>query len=255
MLILRKLNFALQPPSSVLDPYSIDDATGELLTAIGSKIERGLLGDFLDAVDPHAINAGVIWVGRTVSHLKELQTEPHPIVEQFRKAIGEPIKARMPWDLGWEQGRRVRKVVGVDYEEPFDVGRLVILRVEPQEHRVHRSLQALGGMTTSGGHALIAGHQMNDVARRFATARALWHFATAPTRRFLLTMAHTDQQKVERAFAAELLAPASGVENFISDDYGVVYYDDLEKIGDHFGVAPIVIQHQVENQLELSVAD
>jgi Zn-dependent peptidase ImmA (M78 family) len=66
-----------------------------------------------------------------------------------------------------------------------------------------------------------------------------------------VTTSHTDQQKVERAFAAELLAPAKGVEHFILDEYGTLHVDDVDAIAEHFRVSPMLIADQIENQLEL----
>jgi hypothetical protein len=235
-----------------LDPYAMDDSTAQLISTIGSKIEAPLLADFLDAVDPHEIETGVLWIGRTARILRDLSAKPNPLIEEFRKAVAEPIKSNLPWTVGWEQARQVRRAIGAEVVEPFDVDELVTLAVE---HSGDHALQGMGGVTTSGGHALVAGSEMSDTTRRFATARALWHFTAASPRRFLLTASHTDRQKVERAFAAELLAPAQGVEAFIQDDYGLVHVDDLEAVGEHFDVSPIVIRHQVENQLEFGIAE
>jgi IrrE N-terminal-like domain len=109
------------------------------------------------------------------------------------------------------------------------------------------------GPTSHGGAVLIASDGLHPTAKRFAIARGLWHFGSAPSSRFLLTAAHTDRQKVERAFAAELLAPATGVARFVNGYEGYLYLDELEPIADHFLVSPQVIRHQVENQLNLEV--
>ena len=51
-----------------------------------------------------------------------------------------------------------------------------------------------------------------------------------------------------RAFAAELLAPAAGIRQFL-DRLG--RQDDLalESTAQHFGVSPILIRHQYDNQV------
>jgi Zn-dependent peptidase ImmA (M78 family) len=81
----------------------------------------------------------------------------------------------------------------------------------------------------------------------------LWHILFQDDPLFLVTAAYTDRQKVERAFAAELLAPAQGVAERLGNDGVAVTSEDIEAVAQHFDVSAMVIQHQVENQLSLPV--
>jgi len=91
---------------------------------------------------------------------------------------------------------------------------------------------------------------MTSPNQRFAQARALWHFVFGvPSQSFLLTPAHTDRQRVERAFAAELLAPAEGIRERLQSDEVEFTFEDVEAIARDFGVSPMVIRHQIENQI------
>ena len=64
----------------------------------------------------------------------------------------------------------------------------------------------------------------------------------------MLSATHREDGQVARAFAAELLAPAEGIRQFL-DRLG--RQDDLalESTARHFGVSPILIRHQYDNQL------
>ena len=65
-------------------------------------------------------------------------------------------------------------------------------------------------------------------------------------------------QKAERAFAAELTAPAEGIRELLAprtSDEGSVTLDEVGGISDHFGVNEWVVEYQIENQLGLDVAD
>ncbi len=106
-------------------------------------------------------------------------------------------------------------------------------------------LQALGGSSGSGSATLVLTPRKSQT-KRFAAARALWHFG-GPDRadRFLLTPARTSAYQAERAFAAEFLAPADGLRQILP----VVADDALEATATHFGVSPLLIRHQVDNQL------
>jgi Zn-dependent peptidase ImmA (M78 family) len=65
----------------------------------------------------------------------------------------------------------------------------------------------------------------------------------------LITKSYTDLQKVGRAFAAELLAPAEGIRNKLPLPPSEAVQEDLGFVAEHFGVSPILIEHQLENQI------
>lgn len=84
------------------------------------------------------------------------------------------------------------------------------------------------------------------VGRRFEAARMLADHLTAPASDGWLptTSSHTARQKMQRAFAAELLCPNRELRAFMhgdSSDYR------LEDAADHFGVAIDTVKHQIAN--------
>jgi Zn-dependent peptidase ImmA (M78 family) len=60
-----------------------------------------------------------------------------------------------------------------------------------------------------------------------------------------VTRTRSERQKRNRAFAAEFLAPADMIREKIAADR--LWEDDLEELGEVFGVSPRVIRHQVIN--------
>lgn len=81
---------------------------------------------------------------------------------------------------------------------------------------------------------------------RFHFCRALFEYLYPPIRRSaLITDANTEQQKRNRAFAAELLAPASALRARIGTP--MVTWEQTEEIADEFGVSAYVISHQLVN--------
>jgi hypothetical protein len=83
----------------------------------------------------------------------------------------------------------------------------------------------------------------------FRRARALGRALLSPGQRsFVLSAAHGYEERVARAFAAELLAPAEGIRQALG---GFGRYDDaaLEAAARQFHVSPLVVRHQYDNQL------
>ena len=66
-----------------------------------------------------------------------------------------------------------------------------------------------------------------------------------PGSKTLLTKAHSERQQRNRAFAAEFLAPSSGLRQMVSRP--VLDDDDVDELAVEFGVHSRVIEHQIKN--------
>jgi Zn-dependent peptidase ImmA (M78 family) len=127
----------------------------------------------------------------------------------------------------------------------------------PVEHYVPKltradadpSVQALGRGAAQRYPLVVIGRSRPPTASRFTLSRALWHCIWDDSPTFMVTSAHTYPQRVERAFAAELLAPADGIASLLESPPDVATQDELEQIAKHFRVSSLVIDHQVRNRL------
>ena len=82
-------------------------------------------------------------------------------------------------------------------------------------------------------------------AARFAFCRALGETLTSSSDA-LITRAHSERQRRNRAFAAEFLAPADGLMKMVAAR-PAVDLSDIDEIAERFGVSPFVVKHQIEN--------
>lgn len=89
--------------------------------------------------------------------------------------------------------------------------------------------------------------------RRFELARVLGdRLLTNEGALFPATKAYTYRQKVQRAFAAELLAPFEEMVNMLQSDYSD---ENLHDVGEHFGVSDMTIRTQLVNHRILERED
>jgi hypothetical protein len=228
-----------------LDPYSEADGVEEALERASRSLEGAMLEDFLNSVNPNKLDSGLDWVVSTQDAVARAADDHGEILSVADAVRSEDVGRMPPWQLGWRQARRVRRELGSGATE----------KVEPESYvgslnrpSGDRGLQAVGGVgQNENGIAVALGGAAGSDARRFTLSRALWHFLADDSRFFLITSTYAERQKVERAFAAELLAPADGIRALLQDDEFVE--DDLDEIAEHFGVSPRVIELQVQNQL------
>ena len=87
---------------------------------------------------------------------------------------------------------------------------------------------------------------LEEPAAQFHLCRALTEVLTAPSTDTLLTRAHSERQQRNRAFAAEFLAPSTGLQRRLNGRR-VVDGDDIDDLAGTFGVSSLVVEHQIRN--------
>jgi len=247
----EEVEFCIAAARLGLDPYSeASKYSDDILRSANQLTDQELLRDFLDVVDPDKIAATLSWVSTAKSEIDALTSRPSgEIAELISIARPSPDWNKLrPWELGWEQAQLVRQAVKLAPEQPFDVERFVTDVTRPT---LSLGLHAFGELKEGAYPLLVVSRRQPDTSKRFILARAMWHvlWQDAPT--FLVTSAHTDRQKTERAFAAELLAPAQGISSKLVDDsvHSGLEESALDELARHFGVSTILVQHQIENQV------
>jgi hypothetical protein len=103
----------------------------------------------------------------------------------------------------------------------------------------------------SGNAMRLHFRKRNRAGLRFEAARLLCDELIAPdTDRWLsATDSRTSRQKVQRAFAAQLLCPIEHLDEFLSGDFT---QERIEDAAEHFGISPLAISSHLANNLRIS---
>jgi hypothetical protein len=233
-----------------LDPYSDGERYGAAIIQASEFLSGDLLTDFLDSVDPDRIEQALQWVGSARSRIQRPPAAPAGDGAAFRKLRTAAPRTRNrdrgpAWHRGWEDARFVRDQRHADVSGRFEIERFISRTVRSGGDP---DLLALGSGTGAYPVAVL-GHRRPAQSARFTMARALWRCIWDDAPVFAVTSAYTYRQAVERAFAAELLAPAEGIARLLDSLPEAASDEELEQIAEHFAVSPVVIEHQVTNQL------
>ena len=267
-----------------IDPYSAPEELESAILAASDALPGQLFSDFLDAVDPVRINEALNWVSEFSSEAafqifessgEVLEVEDSPVswdnikelpasqptdiviagpghrgdtVIRLRTQMSgrlESISGR-PWDVGREHARIVRDVADSGVLKRFRIQDYVVSATRKVSDR---GLQALGQLSEGSSPFVVMGHRVRVKSVRFTLSRSLWHFIWDADPVFLVTGAYTDRQKTDRAFAAELLAPAEGIAELLHGEPASATQEELDEVAEHYGVSPMVISHQIQNQL------
>lgn len=223
------------------DPYDTAPEMERLLLGAGAEIgDAALLADLARAVPRERLADSTGWL-RQATHSLAPKTLRLPALGALDWSATAGVA---PWRIGYERARRLRVLLDLHPSRPVPIEDLV----EVRQTRSRAPINVDGLVGSEGASlAVVVGATASVNAKRFAAARAIGRHASArPQKRSLLTRSTQYGERTERAFAAELLAPAEGLAEVLGGDFSD---EALQRAADHFHVNAILIQHQVENQI------
>jgi hypothetical protein len=235
------------------EPDEVSDDLASLLTDGVGRLPTPTGDDLLDAaVAPEKFAASIA----TVADAVRADPGPAPKVTKGtpRFDLGHSKPVSTPYEHGYTLADALRRKLNQSPDGPFDMQRaLASLHWgdvhQPQESwtSLDHNVKAAVGMSPAGTPCLVA-RPVRATSGRFLVARGLYALlsgATAAAPR-LLTNSGTRLQSASRAFAAELLAPAAALRARVR---GRLDEERLDDLAQEFGVSPMVIQYQLENQV------
>ena len=240
------------------DPYDLDDARRESILRLADGLGK-LLDEAIPALDTANPDAESSAIQRAIEDAK-LNPLPLERLGAFRAKAGLYAKhARRdtaPWNAGYDLARRLREslslgggplpsmtqvasALGEDPDALDDATR-------PVAHLAGTRL--INGVITRDDDAnpAFAFRSLSDNGRRFHFCRALAEALTSPGTDTLITRATTERQQRNRAFAAEFLAPSSGLRERVGDR-SMLDGHDIDELAYEFGVSSLVIERQIGN--------
>lgn len=232
-----------------LDPYDPAEATDSLVHLVADltdSLPRVLRNDLLEGSGPRTLQPAATWLKQSRTNLANGSAQHH-------YATITSTWAPSAHQTGYRLAREAREhLLNLDQKEPIsDLEGLLVDRLgwdtDPMRRGDRlRSLDGLVGLSRDSERPVVvdAGARAG-AAKRFLLARsAFFAVSGAVDQGRLLTRAVTRPQRAARAFAAELLAPASSIAERVR---GLVSQDEVAELADEFGVYSQLIIHQIEN--------
>jgi hypothetical protein len=232
-----------------LDPYSVTDEIADAVVETAGKLPADIRDDFFDSANVTALAAAAIWARRAIPVAERAASKAARDLQPFYQIAEPRIDIDRPWALGYAMARQLRNVLNVRDMDQFDVSAWVGLGdVSAPSH----GIQGLVAVNDGRCGVVLGSRGAGAMASRFGQARALGRALTHPGQgHFILSAAGGPQERVARAFAAELLAPADGIRLTLN---AIGQSDDsaLETVAQRYRVSPLVVRHQYDNQIAAS---
>jgi hypothetical protein len=244
--------FCVAAASLGLDPYSISSDQQKAILAVAEMMPASLVADFFTTASPSSLRQDAAVVLEALARARSNQSD----LLSLRALRGRYVYSEeegAPWEQGAHIAQKLRADLGLDGKPmrtdldlskalgiPVD-GLLAVTNVAST-----KLFDAVADVNSFGSPGFTVAHH-HPHAQRFAVCRALFEYLSSPSRgSALVTAARSDQQKRNRAFAAEFLVPTSAVLSRIVGD--AVTETEIEEVADEFGVSPYVVRNQIVNK-------
>lgn len=226
-----------------LDPLCLSESTSDLIIHGSSVLEADLFDDFLVSADPAHLKSDLKWTENALESLHSLKGAREPLPNLPL----ETLDMSQPWSAGYADARRLRLTLGAGPTEVVDISQFV--EAQGDLGLVSQGLVSIGARSASRSVSVINARPHGP----FVDARAIWR-ALRSENVFMISSASMPLQKAERAFAAELLAPADGLKEMLPELSGdTIDLRTVAELSAHFRVSDLVVEHQLENHFGIAV--
>ena len=232
-----------------IDPFSVSEDFSDTIIHSYENMDLELRDEFFYASNSDSFEANLRWLN---SANKQFDAKSSGMV--FRSSdffFSEEFSNKFPWEIGYDWAKRLRKQMGIE-SQTFDFKRHFDLNVGDgvycQSYR-DSNIEALLKRNQRNSFSIVLNKEsfnVDEEGTRFLLARALCETLTTKVGRpGIVTRVDSKFQKITRAFAAELLAPADHLSKMVRCQ--TVGYKEIQEMKEQFLVSEFVITHQLIN--------
>lgn len=233
------------------NPYEDDDSLEAEILDASRRIRPELLDDFLSLATPDRLAAQTSELAAASESIASNGDEIDAL-KGVRNQSPTPPKGASPWETGYTFAARLRAKFNGGGWKSHSLDELAgFLNIDQLDQCVIREtstcsfLDALSGSNQRGNPRFLIEKKRQD-SRQFAFCRALFEHLTTLDHRFAAVSGlRTDRQRMNRAFAAEFLAPHHMLRKDLSG--ATVGEDEIDDLAHDYGVSAFVVRHQIEN--------
>ena len=239
----EEAEFCRSAASLGLDPFQVDPDISKAIIEAHDFLEPRDFEVLMNSAEPTRLGMDIEWIQRAAAKLLDCPIKS-PTIGRLRSLSGSfgPIRPGAPWKAGYEAAGVVRDLLEIAVDERLELDSYVpVSFLEGPDS----GLMAVAGCW-SDFSSVVLGARRGIAGQRFVQARSIWRFVnqSSDNNTILIGHGHAAFQQAERAFAAELLAPARAIKDQLDEGLS-----DSEVIAERFGVAVSVIDNQLDNQL------
>lgn len=253
----EEVEFCLAAGELGLDPYAASDEAVTAIVDAAQRVPTPWQDEFFCAATVEQLASQANAIGQARSTIEQRGADLSPLSRLRQEARGLQWTGT-PWQQGYQTATWLRAHLGLREEfSPQDeaLGRALGLQTLPvlQQPGAPPWMDAAAEINADGQGAFVVASRYAE-SQRFAFGRALCDVLTAEAApSALVTSVRTSRQKRNRAFAAELLAPAPLLRRAFSDE--PPSEDHIAECAHGLGVSTELLKRQLQNHGIAAVMD
>ena len=234
------------------DPYAVDRQLETAIIDVSQRIRPELLDDFLSLTNVKDLDADASAMA-AASEAIASDDDDIDALEAVRRQAPPFERGAKSWETGYRFATALRARLNAGDWQSRSLDELAgHLRMDQLDHCLLPAagrcgfLDALIGCNQRRHPKFLIEKTRREEQRQFAFCRALFEHLTPPRDRFaVVSRLQTDRQQMNRAFAAEFLAPHEMLKRDLSG--AMVGEDEIDDLARDYGVSTWVVRHQIEN--------
>lgn len=241
-----------------LDPYDIDDGVANFIEQAEAIFKPEPLVEFVSGAGDVDRVRLLAWIDRMMRatssryRLGSLRSIVEKVAADVPRQSGEEA-----WAAGYRRARGARRVLGLQQHQRFaSFVQLAGLLGAGSSYELAPKVDGISALRREAPHGIdvhLRNHGDSQAAKAthlFTLARAFGDAACFPEPQTASVnrLQNAFRQSAGRAFAAEFLAPIDEIRSMRADE------KDLYSIADEFGVAPLLVEHQIQNEKRIDRA-
>ena len=245
--------FCIAAAQAGLNPYTVSEAESNTIVEVADRLPETWHEDFFSALTVAHLQAGADYVLSLRECIQDAPLDLGPLgaLRAKMRDLHSTLSVPSPWHAGYQAAALLREATGIG-DSPLPTNQalaealgmrdlpLITIDRHPRTHWLDAVTE--NSEERRGGIALPS---RREIPTRFAFSRGLLELLTGDGTTSLVTAARTERQKRNRAFAAELLAPAHWLRK---QDWGRVVEDEaIEEAAGELGVYSEVVRRQLVN--------
>ena len=236
------------------DPYAVEESKQAVVLKLADQVQRSVFDEALSALDPNSLQEGCSAITDAIVDSKSQGL----LLERFHVEHGDVLMETTdgyPWEVGYQWAQTLRRDLDLD-GTPIPTIRALAEHIGEAPERLdsrtsiprlqHAALIDGVVTRTDQRQPALGFRDLGGPGAKFHLCRALAEVLASPSMDTLLTKAHSERQQRNRAFAAEFLAPSTGLQQRLQGRR-VVDGDDIDELAGVFGVSSLVVAHQIRN--------
>lgn len=243
-----------------LNPFAVRPKEEKAILAAAKNLPRDIWYDYFSIADRKNMNAEIDWIVQSISKLDNVPTGLEKLLtlrQTHRSALRRAAQqdaVGLPWQRGRRVARTVRRILNLDGLPINGIDSLIDVLSDDKSKGLSAVISGQGPIqgvdaivsvpANKGPRFLITKFRADS--RCFVFCRALHDILTYQFDEVdIIYGSYSDQQKQNRTFAAEFLAPAIGLRERLKTR--MVEHDTVADLAEEFGVSTWVIEYQIQN--------